>query len=81
MNQAIFSTGRKLRDENLYVISLYDVEPAGIVVKAYAQATSSEHSLSVSERDVRNIDFSLIYLSFHRLRRVIFHEHQVDLRY
>ena len=52
MNTAIYSTGRKLSDDDFYIISLYDVEPNGILVKAYNQEHSFEYALSVSEQEV-----------------------------
>ena len=48
----IFSVGRKLKDDGMYVIDLEDLYPAGILVLASNQATSERYTLSVSEGEV-----------------------------
>mmetsp|Transcript_8068 Transcript_8068/g.12052 ORF Transcript_8068/g.12052 Transcript_8068/m.12052 type:complete len:162 (+) Transcript_8068:1-486(+) len=50
MNKAsLFTLGRKLQDDNLYVISIHDLEPSGLIVHAYDQSNSQEYVLPVSE--------------------------------
>ena len=44
--------GKTLNEDKLYVITVYDMEPAGIIIQAYNQATSKEYLLSVSEREL-----------------------------
>ena len=63
MNTAVYSIGRKLSGDDFYIISLYDLEPSGILVKAYNQAHSFEYSLSVSEEEVF-FPFSFVFCLF-----------------
>jgi hypothetical protein len=49
---SLLTLGKKLQDGNLYVISVYDVEPSGIIVHAYDQMNSKEYTLPVSEFEV-----------------------------
>lgn len=50
---SLLTTGRKLQDGNLYLMSIYDLEPSGLVVHAYDQLQSKEYVLPVSEVEVR----------------------------
>ncbi|GMH58397.1 hypothetical protein TrRE_jg8771 [Triparma retinervis] len=45
--------GKKLSDESLYVINIIDLEPAGLLVKAYNQETNAEYYLSPSEGQLK----------------------------
>ncbi|CAN0109520.1 unnamed protein product [Phaeothamnion confervicola] len=49
---AVFTAGRKLEDDGLYVIGIFDLEPAGILIRAYNQATSAQYTLSPSELEL-----------------------------
>ena len=46
--------GKKLSDESLYVINIIDLEPAGLLVKAYNQETNAEYYLSPSEGQLKD---------------------------
>ena len=47
---ALLNAGKLFNRGDLYVISIYDMEPSGILVQAYNQESSKEYLLSVSER-------------------------------
>ena len=50
----LFTAGKKFTDvsEKLYVVSLYDLEPSGILIQAYNQESSKEYLLSISEQEL-----------------------------
>jgi hypothetical protein len=52
---SLLTTGRKLQDGSLYLMSIYDLEPSGLVVHAYDQLQSKEYVLPVSEVEVRRL--------------------------
>lgn len=45
---SLVTVGKKLQD-TVYVVSIYDLEPSGLIVSAYDQASSKEYILPVSE--------------------------------
>ena len=47
----LITVGRQL-DDKLYVFSVYDLEPSGILVQAYNQATSTEYLLPITEKEL-----------------------------
>lgn len=49
---SLLTLGKKLQDGNLYVLSVYDVEPSGVIVHAYDQTNSKEYTLPISEYEV-----------------------------
>eukprot|EP00614_Pseudopedinella_elastica_P015646 CAMPEP_0172586852 /NCGR_PEP_ID=MMETSP1068-20121228/6087_1 /TAXON_ID=35684 /ORGANISM="Pseudopedinella elastica, Strain CCMP716" /LENGTH=160 /DNA_ID=CAMNT_0013381733 /DNA_START=17 /DNA_END=499 /DNA_ORIENTATION=- len=49
---AIYTVGRQLNDGEMYIFSLYDLEPAGILIRAYCQSTSSEQTTSPTENEL-----------------------------
>ncbi len=49
---SLLTLGKKLQDGNLYVLSVYDVEPSGVIIHAYDQTNSKEFTLPVSEHEV-----------------------------
>eukprot|EP01035_Chromulina_nebulosa_P050933 gene50933-69294_t len=49
---SLLTLGKKLQDENLYVISIHDLEPSGLIVHAYDQIHSKEYVLPVSEYEL-----------------------------
>lgn len=55
MNKAaLLTTVKKFEsDEDLYLISVFDLEPSGIIVHAYNQINSHVLTLPVSEMEVR----------------------------
>jgi hypothetical protein len=52
MNKSILITISKQLDDKLYVFSVYDMEPSGILIQAYNQESSKEYLLAISEREV-----------------------------
>eukprot|EP00638_Chattonella_subsalsa_P013726 CAMPEP_0117783368 /NCGR_PEP_ID=MMETSP0948-20121206/4000_1 /TAXON_ID=44440 /ORGANISM="Chattonella subsalsa, Strain CCMP2191" /LENGTH=164 /DNA_ID=CAMNT_0005611777 /DNA_START=125 /DNA_END=619 /DNA_ORIENTATION=- len=59
MNRSsLYVQGRKLCDNNLYVISVVDMEPAGLLVKAYNQMNSQEYFLTPSEEELEDAGIS-----------------------
>ena len=49
---SLLTIGKKLQDNNLYLLSIYDLEPSGLIVHAYDQFNSKEYLLPVSEVEV-----------------------------
>ena len=49
---SLLTLGKKLQDGNLYLISIHDLEPSGLIVHAYDQSNSREYVLPVSEYEV-----------------------------
>ena len=41
--------GKKLADGDMYIITIIDMEPAGLLVKAYNQSSNAEYTLSPTE--------------------------------
>ena len=52
--QALYTSGRKLAGGGaaVYLVSVFDLEPSGVIVHAYNQTNSAEYSLPVSEADL-----------------------------
>ncbi len=56
MNRAALITiGKKMSAEHMYLLSVFDLEPSGVMVHAYNQADSQEYILPVSEMEVVNV--------------------------
>jgi hypothetical protein len=52
MNKAaLLTTGQKLNG-NLHLLSIFDLEPSGIIVHAYNQTSSKEYILPITEIEV-----------------------------
>ncbi len=58
---SLLTQGKKLQDGNLYVLSVYDLEPSGLIIHAYDQLNSKEYTLPVSEYEV---SYDLYFLLF-----------------
>jgi hypothetical protein len=53
MNKAaLMTSGRKLEGGQLYLLSVFDLEPSGVIVHAYNQITSKEYILPVAEKEM-----------------------------
>lgn len=53
MNRAaLLTVGRKLQGDNMYLLSVFDLEPSGVIVHAYNQADSKEYILPITELEV-----------------------------
>lgn len=50
---SLLTLGKKLNDGNLYLLSVHDLEPSGIIVHAYDQLNSKEYILPITEFEVR----------------------------
>ena len=61
-SSALITSGRKLSgNEGSFLLSIYDLEPSGIVVTAYNQVNSKEYSLPISEMEVSLQIASIIF--------------------
>jgi hypothetical protein len=59
MNKSsLLTLGRKLRGNEQYLISVIDLEPAGVIVTAYNQIDSREYSLPISERELATCGYT-----------------------
>ena len=58
-NVALITVGKRLLGDTLYLVSVFDLEPSGVLVKAYNQNDSREYSLPISEREVSNCIYIL----------------------
>lgn len=47
----LLTTGKQIEDK-LYVFSVYDLEPSGVLVQAYNQAAQVEYLLPISEKEL-----------------------------
>ncbi len=56
-----------MNGSDLYLLSVFDLEPSGVIVHAYNQADSKEYILPVSEMEVRNSTFSLFLFEMYLL--------------
>uniref|UniRef100_A0A7S2XW71 Uncharacterized protein n=1 Tax=Fibrocapsa japonica TaxID=94617 RepID=A0A7S2XW71_9STRA len=54
----LYVQGRQLSDGGMYIISVTDLDPAGVLIKAYNQVTSSEYYLSPSEDELEEAGLS-----------------------
>lgn len=51
-NRSLYTLGRELEDGNMYILSVIDLEPAGVLLQAYNQENSQELTMPVSETQV-----------------------------
>ena len=49
---ALITAGKRLLGDTLFLVSVFDLEPSGVLIHAYNQADSREYTLAISERDV-----------------------------
>jgi hypothetical protein len=62
MNRAaLLTVGRKLQGDNMYLLSVFDLEPSGVIVHAYNQADSKEYILPITELEVCNV-LTVVYI-------------------
>ena len=50
---AVYTEGRKLSDGKLYIMSVYDCDVAGLLVKAYHQSDAVEHTFSPTNPELK----------------------------
>jgi hypothetical protein len=64
MNKAaLLTTGKKLNG-TLHLMSVFDLEPSGVIIHAYNQINSKEYILPVTEMEVgENVTIIRIFLS------------------
>eukprot|EP01038_Epipyxis_sp_PR26KG_P006257 gene6257-8617_t len=55
---SLLTLGKKLQDENLYLLSIYDLEPSGVIVHAYNQVNSQELILPITEMELAHAGIS-----------------------
>ncbi|CAM9857556.1 unnamed protein product [Discosporangium mesarthrocarpum] len=68
---AFYTVGRKLRDNGMYIVELFDMSPAGILVQAYNQEVSARYTLSPSEGELANAGLSRSPADLQRLAESI----------
>lgn len=56
--EALATLGKKLEGKSLYILSVFDLEPSGILIQAYNHISSREYLLPVSEADLRASEFT-----------------------
>ena len=56
--EALCTVGRKLDSNGLFILSVFDLEPSGVLVQAYSQITSKEYLLPVSEAELAAAGFT-----------------------
>eukprot|EP00601_Ochromonadales_sp_CCMP2298_P028735 CAMPEP_0173346386 /NCGR_PEP_ID=MMETSP1144-20121109/12534_1 /TAXON_ID=483371 /ORGANISM="non described non described, Strain CCMP2298" /LENGTH=158 /DNA_ID=CAMNT_0014293685 /DNA_START=29 /DNA_END=501 /DNA_ORIENTATION=+ len=60
---SLLTIGKKLSDGNSYLLSIYDIEPSGVIVHAYDQQKSKELILPISEAELAHAGFARNILS------------------
>ena len=56
MNRSLLLTvGKKLNGDLLHLLSVFDLEPSGIIIHAYNQTNSKEYMLPITEIEVKQI--------------------------
>lgn len=68
---SLLTIGKKLQDGSLYLLSIYDLEPSGLIVQAYDQVNSKEYLLPVSESEVN--DYKILFDSAHQILNCFSH--------
>lgn len=54
MNKAaLITVGKKFQEDSVFLLSVFDLEPSGVIIHAYNQTNSKEYSLPVTEMEVR----------------------------
>ncbi|CAM9290784.1 unnamed protein product, partial [Choristocarpus tenellus] len=57
-SSAIYTVGRKLGDDGMYIVDLFDMSPAGILIRAYNQENSARYTSSPSEGELARAGLS-----------------------
>ena len=57
---ALLSMGKTLNEDKLYVITVYDMEPAGIIIQAYNQATSKDTGALVLQNGGLGVEKNIV---------------------
>lgn len=53
MNKAaLITVGKKFQEDSMFLLSVFDLEPSGVIIHAYNQTDSKEYSLPVTEMEV-----------------------------
>ncbi|GMI16893.1 hypothetical protein TrLO_g1720 [Triparma laevis f. longispina] len=55
---SVFTHGKKLADGSMYIITIIDLEPAGLLIKAYNQSSNAEYTLSPTEGQIKEAGLS-----------------------
>jgi hypothetical protein len=53
--ESLYTTGKKLTGKYgtiVYIMSVFDLEPSGVIVQGYNQMDSKEHILPIAEKEV-----------------------------
>ena len=65
---ALITLGRKMNGDTLYLLSVLDVEPSGVIIHAYNQIDSKEYMLPISEIEVCDKRLFIFYYYVNKLR-------------
>ena len=59
MNKAaLITVGKKFHEDSMFLLSVFDLEPSGVIIHAYNQKDSQEYSLPVTEMELGESGFS-----------------------
>lgn len=65
MNKAaLITVGKKFQEDSMFLLSVFDLEPSGVIIHAYNQTDSKEYSLPVTEMEVSLLTYFLTYFLF-----------------
>ena len=65
MNKAaLITVGKRFQEDSMFLLSVFDLEPSGVIIHAYNQTDSKEYSLPVTEMEVKIQSSSISF--FHR---------------
>jgi hypothetical protein len=73
---ALITVGKKFHGESMFLLSVFDLEPSGVIVHAYNQADSQEYMLPVTESELALSGFTRTQDSLANLLDTIFLEAQ-----
>ena len=70
--EALATLGKKLEGKSLYILSVFDLEPSGIIIQAYNHISSKEYLLPVSEAELYASGFTRAIGSLQALLETIY---------
>lgn len=71
---ALITVGKKFHGESMFLLSVFDLEPSGVIIHAYNQADSQEYMLPVTEVELAQSGFTRAQESLASLLDTIFLE-------
>ena len=73
---ALITLGKKFHGDSMFLLSVFDLEPSGVIVHAYNQADSQEYMLPVTEMELATSGYTRATDSLAKLLDTIFFEAQ-----